>query len=175
MSFLKRLLNPAAGPKSPPLLPLWQAIVDQARDPAWYLDHGVADTIDGRFDMVALITALVMLRMESLDLRAETAALTECFVADMDGSLRDIGIGDLVIGKHVSRMAGALGGRLGAYRTALASPDPATPLAEALARNVFRGDDAHGHAPAMAEAVLALNARIAAVATADLLAGRLTP
>lgn len=173
MSFLKRLFNPTAGPKAPPLLPLWEAIVAEARDPVWYLRHGVADTIDGRFDMVALVTALVMLRLEALDMRAETAWLTECFVADMDGSLRDIGIGDLVVGKHVSRMAGALGGRLGAYRTALASPDPARPLAEALARNVFRGADSDNCAPGMAEAVLALHARIAAVPPADLLAGRL--
>lgn len=173
MSFLSRLFNPSAGAKAPPLLPLWNAIVDEARDPDWYLRHGVADSIDGRFDMVALVTALVMLRLEALDMRAETAFLTECFVADMDGSLRDIGIGDLVVGKHVSRMTGALGGRLGAYRTALGSPDPSGAMADALVRNVFRGDDAQGHAPAMADAVLALDGRIAAVPSAALLAGRL--
>lgn len=174
MSFLSRLRNPFSGPKAPPLLPLWEAIVAEARDPSWYLRHGVADTIDGRFDMVALVTSLVMLRLEANDMRAETAWLTECFVADMDGSLRDIGVGDLVVGKHVSRMAGALGGRIGAYRTALTSQDRAGTLAAALVRNMFRGEDAGGNAPDMATAVLQLNDRIAAVPPAELVAGRLT-
>lgn len=173
MSFLSRLFNPFAGPKAPPLLPLWEAIVAEARDPLWYQRHAVADTIDGRFDMVALVTALVMLRLESRGMRAETAWLTECFVADMDGSLRDIGVGDLVVGKHVSRMAGALGGRIGGYRTALASADRAGAMADALARNVFRGKDDFGNATAMARDVLALDARIASVPPAALLAGRL--
>ena len=51
MSFLKRLLNPAP----PPLTPLWGWITETARDPYYYTRHQVADTVDGRFDMVALV------------------------------------------------------------------------------------------------------------------------
>lgn len=167
MSLLKRLLNPAP----PPLTPLWAWITETARDPYYYTRHQVADTVDGRFDMVALVASLVLIRLETLDLRREQALLTERFVDDMDGSLRDIGIGDMVIGKHMGRIMGALGGRLGAYRDALA-PGAAEPmLAEALARNVYRSDPPEGAADGLAEAVRGLFARIEAAPRAQLLEG----
>lgn len=166
MSLLSRFLNPPP----PPLAPLWAWITATARQPHWYLDHGVADSIDGRFDMVALVTALVMLELEQRDLRAETALLTERFVEDMDGSLRDIGIGDMVIGKHMGRVVGALGGRLGAYRAALAPTAAPGLLPDALARNVYRGD-AGSRAEPLAAAVRALAARITATPTDRLIAG----
>jgi cytochrome b pre-mRNA-processing protein 3 len=169
MSLLSRLLQP----KAPPLMALWEAAVAEARQPIWYTKHAVADTVDGRFDMVALVTALVLLRLEREEQRQETAWLTERFVDDMDGSLRQIGIGDMVIGKHVGKAVGALGGRLGAYRRALASADRQAAMADAIVRNVFRGDDADARAPGLADAALALDARIGAVPMAELLAGRL--
>ncbi|TPE61082.1 ubiquinol-cytochrome C chaperone [Sandaracinobacter neustonicus] len=167
MSLLKRLLNPPP----PPLMPLWTWITETARDPLYYTRHQVADTVDGRFDMVALVSSLVLIRLEQLDLRREQAILTERFVEDMDGSLRDIGIGDMVIGKHMGRIMGALGGRLGAYRDALAQAAAPDLLAEALARNVYRGDPPDGAAEDMAIAVRALFARIAAALPAQLLEG----
>lgn len=167
MSFLSRILNPPP----PPLGDLWNWITQSARQPEWYLRHAVADTVDGRFDMVALVTSLVMLELESRDLRTETSLLTERFVDDMDGSLRDIGIGDMVIGKHMGRMMGALGGRLGAYRDALAPGAPAAALAEALARNVYRADAPEGAAEGLAASVRELAARLASASTPGLLAG----
>lgn len=169
MSLLSRLFNPP----HPPLTDLWLWITATARQPDWYLRHGVGDTVDGRFDMVALITSLVLLRLEQADLRRETALLTERFVEDMDGSLRDIGIGDMVIGKHMGRMVGALGGRLGAYRKALAADAPPADLVQALARNVYRGDPPPGAAEGLATAVRALKARIDAAQPAVLLAGEM--
>ncbi|MCG2842560.1 ubiquinol-cytochrome C chaperone [Sandaracinobacter sp. RS1-74] len=166
MSFLSRILNPPP----PPLADLWNWITATAREPRWYLRHAVADTVDGRFDMVALVTALVMLEMEGRGLKTETSVLTERFVDDMDGSLRDIGIGDMVIGKHMGRVMGALGGRLGSYRAALVEEGDA-PLAESLARNVYRGEPPEGAALDLAQAVRALAARIAATPDAALLAG----
>ena len=167
MSFLKRLLNPTP----PPLTPLWGWITETARDPYYYTRHQVADTVDGRFDMVALVSSLAMLELEKRGLKVETSVLTERFVDDMDGSLRDIGIGDMVIGKHMGRIMGALGGRLGAYRDALAPAAAPELLAEALARNVYRGDPPDGAAEDMAIAVRALFARIAAAPPAQLLEG----
>lgn len=134
MSLWARLTGQGAATESQAL---YDAVVARGRDPDWYLAGGVPDTIDGRFDMIAAILALVMLRLER-DAGAATvsARLTERFVADMDGQLRQIGIGDVVIGKHVGKMMGMLGGRLGAYREALADGD----LKPALIRNLYRGE-----------------------------------
>lgn len=167
MSFLSRLLNPPP----PPLSELWNWVTQTARQPHFYLRHAVPDTVNGRFDMVALVTCLVLIRLEELDLRAENALLTERFVDDMDGSLRDIGIGDMVIGKHMGKVMSALGGRLGVYREALAPGAAPELLVDAVARNVFRGEPPEGAATDLAADVRVLKARIDAVPPAELLAG----
>lgn len=117
--------------------PLYDAIVAEGRQPHWYLDGAVPDTIDGRFDMIVAILALVLLRLEEQDAAQESAWLTELFVDDMDGQLRQEGIGDVVVGKHVGRMMSALGGRLAAYRAALKGESS---MHEALVRNLYRGE-----------------------------------
>lgn len=136
MSILERLFR--KGQDRAHLQPLYNAAVAAARQPGWYLHGRVADTLDGRFDMVALMLSLALLRLEAEGDRyaAESALLTELFVDDMDGQLREIGIGDVVVGKHIGRMMSALGGRLGAYRAALAGEEA---LEDALQRNLYRG------------------------------------
>ncbi|QXQ06988.1 ubiquinol-cytochrome C chaperone family protein [Sphingosinicellaceae bacterium] len=124
------------GRRTPPGDALYRRIVELARSPSWFQAGGVPDTVDGRFDAVALVLALVMLRLEREDAARFSVDVTERFIADMDGSLRQMGIGDPTVGKQVGHMVGALGGRLGAYREALAGQ---APLAEALARNLYRG------------------------------------
>lgn len=121
--------------------PLYRGVVRVAREPRWYLAGQVADSIDGRFDMVVLVLSLTLLRLEreGEPMQQMVVDVTERFIADMDGSLREIGIGDLVVGKHVGRLVGALEGRLGAYREAFApDADPAL-LTSALTRNLYRG------------------------------------
>jgi cytochrome b pre-mRNA-processing protein 3 len=120
------------------LQPLYRAVVAAARQPDWYIDGKVADTLDGRFDMIAATLSLALLRLEAEGdaYAAESALLTEIFIDDMDGQLREIGIGDVVVGKHIGRMVSALGGRLGAYRDALKQDDE---LESALERNLYRG------------------------------------
>jgi cytochrome b pre-mRNA-processing protein 3 len=167
MSFLSRLLNPPP----PPLSDLWAWVTQRAREPHFYLRHAVADTVNGRFDMVALVACLVLIRLEELDLRQENALLTERFVDDMDGSLRDIGIGDMVIGKHMGKVMSALGGRLGVYRAALADEADPLLLEEAIARNVYRGEAPEGAAADLAGEVRALKARIDATPPAELVKG----
>jgi cytochrome b pre-mRNA-processing protein 3 len=164
-----------AAPPEPPMSVLWAAIVAEARDPRWYLGHQVPDTVDGRFDMVALVAILVLLRLEEEGLAQESVWLTERFVEDMDGSLREMGVGDLVVGKHVGNMVGALGGRLGAYRAALEPGAGEDALAVALHRNIFRGrpDMAPAELEPMAGAVRVLRDRIAAVPKGALLEGQL--
>lgn len=133
-------------------------IVAIARRPFWYAAGGVADDIDGRFDMVVLALALYVIRLErevaDPRARAMSTTLVERFIADMDGSFREIGIGDMVIGKHMGRSLQALGGRLGSYRSALASDAPAVLLGEALHRNLYRGADVAVEARDSAEAAV---------------------
>jgi cytochrome b pre-mRNA-processing protein 3 len=134
MTFLARLFNRQPDPREA-LRPLWREVTALARDPAYYAGCGVADSVDGRFDMVCAVLAAVLLRMEREPTLVEPSVrLTELFVDDMDGQLREFGIGDIVVGKHVGKLVSAMGGRLGAYREGLAG-DEAT-LAEAVARNV---------------------------------------
>ena len=133
MSFLQKLFPDKK--QRATLAPLYAAIVAEGRDPYWYRDGAVPDTIDGRFDMVAAVTALVLLRLEAEGDagRAPSVLLTETFIDDMDATLRQIGIGDYVVGKHVGRMMAALGGRLAAFRDARDSQS----LAAAVRRNIF--------------------------------------
>lgn len=133
MSLLKSIFGEAK--QRAPLEPLYRAIVARGRDPAWYREGEVPDTIDGRFDMIAAILALVLLRLEAEGAagRDPLVLLTELFIDDMDGTLRQIGIGDYVVGKHVGRMMSALGGRLAAFRAAREQGS----FREAVERNIF--------------------------------------
>ena len=132
MTLLKRLFGTPDRGTAPVL---YGAIVARGREPHWYVDGAVPDTIDGRFDMIAAILCLVLLRLEGEPDQAFSALLAECFIDDMDGQLRQIGIGDIVVGKHMGRMMGMIGGRLGAYRDGLAAGS----LGDALVRNLYRG------------------------------------
>lgn len=160
MSFLKRLLKPRGDDLSA-YRPLWHRVVELSRDPRWYRDGGLADTVGGRFDAITLVLSAVLLRMEGEpELVEPSVRLTELFVSDMDGQLRESGVGDVVVGKHMGKLMGALGGRLGAYREALAQQGDEA-LAAAIARNVAlrEGADAATAAAMVRRLVAALAAR----------------
>ena len=169
MSLLSRLFGTATDDRAP-VQPLWQRIVAIAREPDWYAACGVADTVPGRFDMVTMVLSLVLLRMErETALQSPSTLLTELFVEDMDGQMRQQGVGDLVVGKRIGTLMSALGGRLGALRTAVPLGDPA--VTEFVSRNVTL--DEGGDAGCVARRALALSARIDATAADDLLAARI--
>ena len=171
MSFLDRIFR--RPDRRLALEPLHRAIVAIGRDPAWYRDGGVPDTLDGRFDTIAAVTALVLLRLEAQGEagREPAVLLAEWFVDDMDASLRQIGIGDYVVGKHVGRMMGALGGRLAAFRAAGSDADA---FAQAVRRNLFRDAPADEAKPAWTAARLArLRGGLTATSLEALLAGRM--
>lgn len=132
--FFQRLLGKAGNGAS--MRSLYEAVVREGRQPHWYVKGAVPDTVDGRFDMIVAVLALALLRLEELGAAQESAWLTELFVDDMDGQLRQEGIGDVVVGKHVGRMMSALGGRLSAYRAALKGE---AHMHDALLRNLYRG------------------------------------
>lgn len=151
--------------------PLYTAIVARARLPHWYEQGAVPDSVDGRFDMVAAVLAFVLLRLEGDDAGPEPSArLTERFVTDMDGQLRELGIGDIIVGKHIGRMMSMLGGRLGAYREGLAKGD----IDGAIVRNIYRGATPEEAALAhVRRALFAFRDELARTATPGLLAGEL--
>jgi cytochrome b pre-mRNA-processing protein 3 len=150
---------------------LYDGVIATARAPHWYEAGGVPDTLDGRFDMVAAILALMLLRLEDVaGAGPASARLTERFVTDMDGQLRESGVGDVGVGKHIGKMMGMLGGRLGAYRDGLATSD----LHTALARNLYRGVTPAPAAVAHTQtALLAFRDALAATATEALIEGHL--
>jgi Uncharacterized conserved protein len=145
VSLISRLLGKRSVSRET-VRPLWHRVVEIAREPQWYAQCGVADTVPGRFDAVTLVLALVMLRMERDKLAGDdtliepSVRLTELFVDDMDGQLRQSGVGDLVVGKRMGRLMSVLGGRIGALREALAQDDAA--LIAALERNVTLNESA---------------------------------
>lgn len=125
--------------------------------------------MDGRFDMIALVLSLVLLRMEaSEELAPQSSYLTELFVADMDRQLRDAGVGDLMVGKKMGKLMSALGGRLGTLRESMIESDAA--LAVILARNVSLVDE-EKKPFALAVRTRALHNELHARSDAELLSG----
>lgn len=152
------------------LAPLYRGIVATARRPVWYRAGGVPDTMDGRFDMVASILTLVLLRLEREGEAGAlpAARLTELFIDDMDGQLRQQGIGDIVVGKHIGRMMSALGGKLGAFREGFAGGN----LDDVVTRNLLRRESADaGTVGVLRDGFIALKAALDATPAAELLDG----
>ena len=141
------------GERQDQALPLYNAVVTRGREPHWYLSGQVPDTVDGRFDMIAAVLTMVLLRLETDPAAATLSAhLTERFVDDMD------------------KMMSMLGGRLGAYRDGLAAGD----LTPALVRNLYRGEAPAPEAVAhVADALTAFRTALDATPLAHLTAGDL--
>jgi cytochrome b pre-mRNA-processing protein 3 len=131
--FLRRGRHEQAGYE------LYGDAVAAARDPHLYAALGVPDTLDGRFDLVGLHVFLVIRRVQRLDGGRDLAqAVFDAMFHDMDVNLREMGVGDLSVGKKVKVMWEAFNGRAIAYGAALDAGDQAA-LAAALVRNVWRG------------------------------------
>jgi cytochrome b pre-mRNA-processing protein 3 len=154
---LARLLGTEEDPRER-LRPLWHRTVELARMKHWYSSCHVADSVSGRFDMICAVLSVIMVRLESSELRSESALLAELFVEDMDGQLREFGVNDVVVGKRVGKLMGTLGGRLGAIRSALAGRDEAK-LTEAMQRNITYSDEASPQC--VARHILALHEALA--------------
>jgi cytochrome b pre-mRNA-processing protein 3 len=152
---------------------LYGAAVARARDPYWFAALGVPDTLDGRFDMVALFGFLLVDRARAEGTAQGSAlgqAVFDAMFADMDQSLREMGVGDLSVGKRVKAMWTAFNGRAQTYTDALDAGPPAA-LDAALARNVWRSEEVPPGAPALAAAVRAQRRHLAAQPFAALLRG----
>ncbi len=119
---------------------LYGAAVAAARSPEYYRDIGVPDTLDGRFDLIGLHVALLVRHLRGLPPPgpALAQAVFDAMFNDMDINLRELGVGDLSVGRKVKAMWEAWHGRAVVYETALAQSDQAA-LEQALVRNVWRG------------------------------------
>ena len=129
---------------------LYAALVLQARQPEFYERLGVPDSVDGRFEMVALHLFIVLRRLKA-EPPSLGQALVDIFVEDMDASLREMGAGDLGVGRRVKQMAQAFYGRVAAYEQGLAGPEER--LIEALRRNVYGTASRDGPQPAVLAAL----------------------
>lgn len=172
----KRLFDPQ--PRSEQAWPLYDLIVAQARTPALFRDFGVPDSLDGRFESIVLHMVLVLRRLKrDFPLGRDLAeALQEVFFTDMDRSLREMGAGDLGVGKRVKRMAEGFMGRLAAYEAALdAVPARGSgELEDVLRRNAFGTlGEGQGDAAGLAAYVLAQTAALEAQEGEELRQGRL--
>jgi cytochrome b pre-mRNA-processing protein 3 len=113
-------------------------IVTQAREPLFYRDLAVPDTVNGRFDLVVLHLWMVLRRLTPTEGGGRLSqALFDRFCADMDANLREMGVGDLTVPKRMQAFGEAFYGRVAAYDLALA--EGAEPLAQALCKNILDG------------------------------------
>lgn len=147
-----------------------------ARAPFLYRTLGVADTLDGRFDMLCLYAFLLIrrLRREPEPGATLAQAVFDAMFSDMDVNLREMGVGDLSVGRRVRAMWEALHGRSMAYEAAMQSGDTAA-LEAALARNLWRGaTPPEGSAAAMARLALAQAAHLDGQVLSAMAAGEAT-
>ncbi len=121
---------------------LFTEIVKQSRTPEFYSVWKIADTLDGRFDLIILHLSLVVNRLDLHDDNKQIALLIrylqEVLFDNMDMSLREIGVGDMSVGKKVKIMAEAYYGRAEAYGTAIRSENVTDNLKTVLIRNIYR-------------------------------------
>ncbi|QYF87977.1 ubiquinol-cytochrome C chaperone family protein [Brevundimonas sp. PAMC22021] len=140
--MLTRLLRPKVKDRTGEAL--YALAVAQARQPGFYTALGVADRIDSRFELYTLHVLLLVLRLRdegSGEGEEAAQALFDAYVSALDHALRELGVGDVSVGKKMRKLGEALYGRMKAYEAPLHAGD-AQVLAAALARNVYETDNA---------------------------------
>ncbi|MEX0298231.1 MAG: ubiquinol-cytochrome C chaperone family protein [Kordiimonas sp.] len=137
---------------------LYTKLVEQARHPAFYSEYDVEDSIEGRFDMILLHLFLVDDRLEQAgeQYTGLRRNMHEAMVTDLDRSFREIGVGDMSVGKEMKKVGNAWLGRHTAYAAAFTAVEAGDALTEALAKNVYGGDE---NVPADKLALYMLKAR----------------
>jgi cytochrome b pre-mRNA-processing protein 3 len=150
---------------------MFDAITADARQPHWYIEGEVPDTIDGRFAVLATLTALALVRLESErdDGNAASVALTERFIEVMESEHRELGLGDPTLGKKVRKLVGSLSRRVALWRDAVADERDWN---EAARQSLYSdaGPDAVSHS---AQALRDYWARLGRLGLAELAEGKL--
>lgn len=140
----------------------FDAVTARARQAHWYVEGQVPDTIDGRFRVVATLTALAILRLESAGGEGQhgSVALTERFIEVMESEHREIGLGDPALGRKVQKLVGSLAGRVELWRSTIAGGD----WDAAVNRSMYKDEAAQ---PALRHSADALSEFWAALTQAD--------
>jgi cytochrome b pre-mRNA-processing protein 3 len=151
---------------------LYGAIVAQARMPAFYAEYQVPDTVQGRFDLIVLHLVLLLDRLgrDEGEGRSFGQRLFDEFCQDLDGNLREMGVGDLAVPKYMQHFGEAFYGRQAAYRTALAAPNERD-FEKALARNIFQAAGVDARAARLARYARAATRELGAQQEGTLLCG----
>src|SRR5580704_1211734 len=133
---------------------LYDALVRRAREPVFFAAFGVADSMDGRFDVLVFHAWLVLAELKG---GALAQSLTDTIFTGFDEAMREQGVGDIGIGHKLKAMAKAFYGRMAAYDSAESEEE----LAVALARNLWRGAGPDVRARKLAAYGFAARARLA--------------
>jgi cytochrome b pre-mRNA-processing protein 3 len=156
-----------------PVLAVYSAIVAQSRQPVFYAEWSVPDTVTGRFDMISLHMALLFrrLRTETGPRKDFSQAVFDLFFRDMDRSLREMGVGDLGVPKRIQKMGNIFFGLLAALNGPMDSND--VPALEAvLSRNILDGATGE-HVRALAQYLLFQDRALLSNSASDITAGRI--
>jgi cytochrome b pre-mRNA-processing protein 3 len=152
---------------------LYRLAVEQARDPRWFVEGEIPDTVNGRFAVLATVIALTTVRLEREGEVGQeaTVALTESLVESLDVELREMGLGDPTLGKQVRKLVGAVSGRVERW-SALVEGDQ--PWSDEVRRNLYLEEEARDDAVRYSESALrTLWKRLADSTLEDLSNGRM--
>jgi cytochrome b pre-mRNA-processing protein 3 len=151
---------------------LYTQVVEQARTPFLYLDLQCPDTIEGRFEVYTLHLMLVLERLRGQGPQAAevSQALFDVYLKRLDDALREMGVGDLSVGKKMRKLGEAFYGRLKTFIAAAEALPDREPLIALIRRTVYEGVEA-AHAPELADYLLRQREALAAGVTEKLIAG----
>lgn len=170
--MLHRLLKPRAAKAAGSTL--YAAAVAQARRPEFYLEMGVEDRVDARFELYTLHVVLLVQRLQGQGEQAQevSEALFETYVSALDDALREMGVGDLSLAKKIRKLGEALLGRTKAYVEALTPEPDAEALTGIVARNVFADEAAAERAGPVVDYILRAHGALVAQPLKQILEGR---
>lgn len=130
---------------------MFDAAVAEARRPLWFERGRVPDTVEGRFAVLATVTGLIVVRLESEGATRESVALTERFVETLDTEVREMGVGDPAVGKQVRSLVGALAARVERWRELIAGGGG---WSDEVRHSLYRDGEVEAEALACTEAEL---------------------
>lgn len=151
---------------------LYDSAVAQARRPALYAVMGAPDTVEGRFELLTLHVILLVDRLGNCcdEAQARRQALFDLYIRNLDGALREMGVGDLAVGKRMKSLGRVFYGRAAAYESAFTALPETTPLAGLIERTVLEG--ASADSGALREYILQCRESLAAQALDELMSGK---
>jgi cytochrome b pre-mRNA-processing protein 3 len=169
--MLKRLFRPS--PIREAGRALYGAAVEQSRSPVFYETLGAPDTVEGRFEIYSMHVVLLLDRLNQADEHAKEVAqaLFDTYVKSLDHALREMGVGDLSVGRKMRKLGEAFYGRAKSYRAAFAALPDGGPLRDLVSRTVYADADP-AFASQLADYVTAQRAQLAELPLDGLLEGR---